>query len=251
MLYSPLFLLGGKGMALNLKELFKWKSKVDILDENNNIAATVWVRVLGDWDIQQAYKLSRAASNLKRLALRDSSTLDYQDEVLPVQDFTREEKYEVIKSARQTSIIGEATVAIERPELPKIEEIAPEPDAAGLEDLEKLDKITDKIERDYQRDIENYVNERMAILNHELEDMSDEELSSLAMKEVSNVVPFSIFMEELGLQKIFRGTYLDEYCKERAFDSIEEVRDLHSLVKQQLLNAFSALELNPDEVKNS
>lgn len=236
---------------LNLVDLFKWKRSVDVIDDKGTVVGTVWIRVLGDWDLQQAYKLARAASNKKRLALRDPSTLDYIDEVLPVEEFTREEKCEVIRSANQGTFINDAATAVVRPDLPKMEEISSNPDNPSLEDQEEFDKLLNQQQDKYEEAIQKYIDERMGVLNKQLEKLPDKELTKQAMEQISNVVPFSIFMDELNTQKILRGTYLDEFCKERAFNTEEEVRDLHQLVKQQLVQAFGLLDIGPDDIKNS
>lgn len=234
----------------SLVDLLKWKKSVSLKDAKEKEVATVWVRVLGDFDIQQAYKISRAASNKKRLALRNPETVDYLDEVLPVEEFSREDKCEIIRTARRTTFTSEALVKVEREELPKIEEVAKEPDAASLEDQEELDKLIDKQNAEYSKALEEFVEDRIGVLNKELEAKTDEELTTLAVQEISNVIPYSIFMDELNNQKLFRGTYQDEGCKERVFKDIEEVYNLHPLIKTQLIAAFSDLEMTPDEVKN-
>lgn len=234
----------------SLSDLLKWKKSVSLVDENNKELMTVWIRVLGDWDTQQAFKAARVASNNKRAHLRDPSTSDYQDEVLPVEEFSREDKCEVIRTARRTTFTSEAFAKIEREDLPKIEEVAKEPDAPSLEEQEELDKLIEKQNNDYGKSIDAYIEDRLKVLDKELESYNDEELTKLAIYEISNVIPYSIFMEELNAQKLLRGTYMDEKCKERAFQEESDVYNLHPLIKAQLISAFSELELNPDEIKN-
>jgi hypothetical protein len=235
----------------SLIDLLLYKKEVELINPvNNKPIKKVWVRVLGDFDLTRAYKVARIASSKKRLALRDPNTEDYQDEVISVKDLTREEKEDIIKTAKTTAFIAEGQSSVEREDLPKIEEVAIDPDAAGLEDLETLDKREKEIDESYRKRLQEYIETRLKELNASLEAKTEDEITDMAMYEISNVMPFSIFMNELAEQKILLGTFRDKSCKEKEFDSVEDIKNLPKLIKDQLTEAISALEVSYDEIKN-
>ena len=236
---------------VSLIDLLLYKKEVELVNPlNNKPIKKVWVRVLGDYDLNKAYKVARIASSKKRIALRDPNTEDYQDEVVSVQDLTREEKEDIIKTAKTTTFIAEGQSNIQREDLPKIEEVAVDPDAAGLEDLEILDKREKEIDESYRKRLQEYIETRIKDLEASLKDKTEEEITSMAMYEISNVMPFSIFMTELSEQKLLLGTFKDKTCKEKEFDSLEDIKNLPKAIKDQLLEAIATLEVSYDEIKN-
>lgn len=235
---------------VSIQDLLRYKDKVELKGEKDNVLMTVWVRVLGDWDLDQAYKHARTTSARKREILRDETSLDFQDEVLPTLNFSREDKIEMIQRARANQYQTEAFAKVIRGEKPTIEEIAVEPDAPTLEEQEKLDKAIAEVEEKYDQDLENYVKERVEASLGELNEMSDDDLTSTVKENVCSVIPFTAFVNELNAQKIIRGTYYDEACTKPAFKTMDEFKNIHSWIKQQLIEAIAKLEIAPHEIKN-
>jgi len=235
----------------SLADLLRYKKLIDVHDpRTNEVIKTVWIRVLGDLDLTNAYKASRLASATKRSALRDIDSEDYKDEVLGVEDLAEEEKKDLIKTAKLSNIISEALVAIERPDVPKLSEIAINPDAASLEELEKFDIAEKKVEVSYRDKIDEYIRLRTEEIEVELQLLSIEELTSRAKQEVSVLVPFSLFMSELNVQKAFYGTFQDQTCKIREFETIDDFRQLPKSVQEMLIEEINNLEVSGADVKN-
>ena len=236
---------------VSLSDLFLYKKEVEILNPaTSKPVKKVWVRVLGDYDLNQAYKASRIASANKRKALRDPESDDFKDEVIGIAELPRETQTELVRTARVNNFISEAQSAVERPELPELEEIAVDPDAANLEDLEKLDSAENKTEKLYKEKLQEYVDAKTSELTKTLEALSDEELLKLAQFEISNVIPFSVFMEELSTYKAVFGTFQDKACKIREFTDKGDYQNLPKLIKDQLISAIAELELSGEDIKN-
>lgn len=235
----------------SLVDLLRYKEEVEIVHpKTQKPLKRVWVRVLGDYDLNKAYKASRIVSADKRISLRDITSEDYKDEVLGVIDLSREEQTDLVKSSRLGTFVTQAQVAVERPDLPKIEHIAIDGDAASLEELEKFDAEEAKLDTEYRNKIEEFVAQKQVELDAELAALSEEELLKLAQFEVSNILPFSAFMSELADQKLLYGTFKDKTCKEREFDSIEDVKNTPKELKDQLTVVLDRLELGQEEIKN-
>lgn len=237
-------------MAVQIGDLLRYKQKVD-LRNNGNVIATVWVRVLGDYDLQLSYRLSRIASARMRAALRTPGSPEYQDEIAVVStNNTREECLDLIKRSKLNTFFGEANAVINREDPPKIESIAVEPDAPTLEEQERLDKMLEDQNKDYDAKIKQYMEEHAAIFEAELAEKPDDEIFEMAKFEISNILALQEFQNEVQAQKIYWGTFNDEKCKVRAFADIDEYKNSHPSIKNQLIAAYSAVELAPDDVKN-
>lgn len=235
----------------SLADLLRYKEQVVVRNpRTGKEVAKVWIRVLGDLDLTKAYKAARIASAEKRAALRNPETDDYKDEVMGVYDLDLPQRKDLIMTSKLSGIVAEASVAIERPDLPKLEEVAAEPDAASLEELERLDKLERETEEEYQKKIDEYIETKTTALSAELDALSEEELTEMAKLEVSNLVPFSMFVAELNAQKIFYGAYNDEACKERTFNTIEEFKQLPKTVQEALIIKMNELEISGQEIKN-
>lgn len=235
----------------SLKDLLKYKDKVEIKDQKEKIIATVWVKILGDEELNLAYKLSRVASTTKRARLNDVESLDYRDEIEVIAELPRETQEQMIIESYTNKFLSEAYVKVDREELPELDEVAAEPDAPSLQEQEMLDALLVKQEITFQERLNQYKEGRLSELKQRLSTNTDEEILAEARKEVINVIPLQTFFAELTAQKIFRGTFKDEACKHRAYDDPEEFRDTHSFIKEQLISAYTKLEIAPDEIKNS
>lgn len=234
----------------SLKDLLKYKEKVEIKNQSGKTLKSVWIRLLGDEDLTRAYKLARVASTDKRAALTNPDTIDFKDEVAILGDFPRQDLIDVIKQSNQNKFTSEAFVKVNREEAIKLEDIAVEPDAPTLEEQELMDKKIQDQEDAYQKKIDEYVELRLSELAASLESKSDEEVLKMAQKEYSNILPLQTFMSELSAQKVFLGTFQDEACKTQEFESVHDFKNAHPYVKEQLVNAYNSLEISPDDIKN-
>lgn len=237
-------------MAISIKELFTYKKEVTLRNKDDKEVAKCWVRLLGESDLNAAFRAARIESTRKREAYRDHSTEDFKDEIAPVADLTREELTTMILGARQNRFRSQAFVKINREELPKIEEIAQEPDAPELEDQEILDKRLEEQREKYDKQIDEYVNTRMVEARAELDAKTDEEILAEAQLEMSNILPLQAFYVAVNAYKAYLGTYEDEACKKRVFTSIEDFDNADASLKTQLIEAYNELEIGADDIKN-
>jgi len=131
-----------------------------------------------------------------------------------------------------------------------IDAVAMDPDAPTLEEQETLDKKREDAEQAYQKNLVEYVETKKAELITFLKSMPLKEQQSMAKEELSNIVALGVFLEELNNQKVWRSTYIDKNLKERGYSSVDEFKDAHPVVRNQLIDAYRALEIGPEELKN-
>jgi len=242
--------------GLKISELLKWKTNLILLNpEGNPILddkkkpVEVWLRVIGDDDLDKAHTAARIASAEKRKLLKDKDSQEYKDRVEPIIDAPREDCIDVLRTYRTSNLYAEARVKTVRPELPTMVEVAVEPDAPTLEETEKLDALVNEQEAEYQKQIETYVEDRTAVILAELEAMETDELRQLTMDEISGVIALAEFYTVLLNEKVFRGAFTDKPCTVKAFDTMEELIITDAGIKQQLFDTYSQLEFDPDSIK--
>lgn len=233
-----------------LADLFKYKTKVQIKGQDGSTKATVWLRVIGDEDLNNCYKLARIASAQRRKLLRQENSPEYLDEIAPIEEMEDEDLRKIVRQSKETEFTSEAYVMVNREDLPKIEDIAVEPDAPSLEEQEILDGKLLEIEMSYQTALKQYVQDRLEAFDAELSQMSKEDTVVLAKKALANILPLRTFADELIAQKIFHATYQDEPCTKREFRSVDEFKEAHRFVKEQLIEAYNTVELATDDIKN-
>lgn len=232
-----------------ISDLLRYKQKVE-LRSGDEIIGEVWIRVLGDYDLQQAYQQSRIASARKRAALRTVGSNDYMDFVETYPDSnTVDEAKNVIKAAKLPTMISETYAQLDRDDPAKMEEVAAEPDAPTLEEQETLDAIEVTQEKSYEERVRENIGTKMDVLAQELDAKTDVEIYDMAKYELSNLLSTSEFQIALENQKIFRATYLDEKCRTKAFLDIEDYMNAHESVKRQLVAAYEALEISGPDIK--
>lgn len=237
-------------MAINIKDLFTYKKEVSLKNREDEEVAKCYIRLLGEGDLNKAFKMARIESTRKRDAYRDHTTEDFKDEIAPISDLSREELTTIILGARKNRFQSQAFVKVDREELPKIEEISQEPDAPELEEQETLDKKIQEQQAQYEKKIEEYVNTRVRETEDQLKDKSDEEILKEAQLEMSNILPLQAFYVALNAYKAYLGSYEDKNCTKRIFSSIEDYDNADALLKNQLVEAYTALELGADDIKN-
>ena len=235
---------------VSIQDLFKYKKPVEIKDPKGNAVMTLWVRLLGDHDLSESYRMGRLASAKIRKELRNTESDEYIAEVSLIEDGASKDLIELIKQSQQSDVVTQASSAIDRKDIPKIEDFAADPDAPTLEEQEKRDIEELQSELDYQKEIREYIDTRNLEIVERLQALDREQLIEESRKALSNLRALTTFIQEVVNQKSFRGTYIDKECKKRAFEDYDEYLNQYSSLKIQLEAAYQDLEINPDELKN-
>jgi hypothetical protein len=243
-------------MGLKIADLLKWRTTVILLDQedkpildDDKNPINVYLRVIGDDDLEASHRAARLHSATIRKQLQDKTSDLYKDRVEPIMEASREDCESIVSQYRASNLESEARANVTRPDAVTLEEIAIDPDAATLEEQEKLDAAQAKQDEEYEAALKEYVDVRKAIIDAEIKEMSLDDLRTVAKEEIGGVIALSEFFNELMEQKLFRGAYTDKTYKHKAFDSIEEIKKTAPVIRQQLFDAYLELEFDPDKVK--
>lgn len=234
----------------SLSDLFKFKKQIDIVDPNTGeVMSRPWIRVLGEDDLKEAYRWARIASSERRAKLRDTESVEYRDEIAQLDGVPKENLVAIILAAREQEFSNEAQMTVVRKELPKLEDITERADAPSLEDQEKLDRLTEEVDKEYETELQEYVNTKIEETGNMLMERPQDEILKFAKGDLANIEAMEVFVSELNQWKGYLGTFDDKECKIKSFDSIEDFRDSHGSVKNQVISAYQQLELGGDDVK--
>jgi len=250
-------------MGLKIADLLKWRDSIvlknddglEINEEGNPLKEgeeplRVYLRIIGDDDLAISYRMARMASARKRESLTKQDTLDWEEASKPIMDATKEQLVALVNQARTSNLEAEARSGVTRPELPEIEEFAVDPDAASLAEQEAYQAAIEKTDEDYEQAVKEYIQVREDVIKDELKQLEVEELRALALDEIGTVLAAGEFYAELFDQKAARGSYLDKTYKVKAFDSVEDFKSSSTTIKQQIIDAYLALEQRADGLKN-
>lgn len=233
-----------------LSKLLRWNKEFTIKAPDGSDLKKVWIRVIGDYDLQEAYKLARIASAEKRAKLRDVDSDDYKDQIAAFKDASEEECRSLIFAARENAWTSQALSIVVRPDEIKISEIAIDPDAPTLEEQERLDAENKKIDEEYQKLIKDYVDQKKIELEAELSKLDIDNLRLVAQTEATVLLPLTVFLNELIDQKVWRGIYEDKEMTIRGFDSVQDFREMKQELRNQLTQVYLELEEGLDDLKN-
>ena len=235
-----------------LSKLLQYKKEVTIVDPKNGTEmAKVWVRLLGDQDLRDAYQKARIASSETRKALRDADSIMYKDAIAQLDDVPKENLIAIIVASQENNFQNEASVIVIREDLPTIEQISSRPDAPSLEEQEILDARIAETNKKYEDAVNEYIETRRAELQAAIAELPDEEIVVRAKNDLSNIQALESFVNELNDWRGYLGTYDDKECKNRSFDNIEDFKNSASELKAQIIAAYMELEVSTEEIKNS
>jgi len=233
-----------------ISKLLKWGHKVTLRDANSKVLMDVWIRILDDDNLEEAYLDARLASAEYRAELRDPKSKKHQDDIAKIEKASREECMSLIKAAKGGNLTAEAFSNVVRPDLPTIAEIAIDPDAPTLEEQEKLDTAISKINDEYAKAIDEYVDTKSAEIDEAMAHMTDEELREAAKSSTIDLLVLTLFIKRVLDEKVWRGTFEDQKYKIPGFESYEDFLSTDSGIKDQLREAYNDLEMSPEEIKN-
>src|SRR5512139_1555388 len=159
-----------------LTNLLKWKKTISRKDEKgflvrneNNEPVKGYMRIIGNKDLEDASLAARYASAIKRAELSDKESQAYVTGVAIFEEATKEQCIEMIVQGNSANWAGEAFSSVQMLDLPKLEEVAIDPDAPTLVELEKLDQLINETNASYRKELNEYVTAKEKILRAELE----------------------------------------------------------------------------------
>lgn len=232
---------------VDISQLFKWKIRVNLYDPFTDTTAYVYLRIVGDADLNRAKTYGyRKAAELRKLLNTEGS-----DERLA---FLAElEEYK-----NDTSILAKSIILLEMTDMYQTAMT----NVTLLEPKEpKSDAPQEKWE-EYQTEVDSYPDRFAEATMEELKKLQTARKRSLGKMGIEKL--YKIY-EETVINKlceeeltssyyhmcIYFGAYKDENYKERVFSSFEEYENAHPDLRDRLFHEYRELEIGTSILKKS
>jgi hypothetical protein len=226
---------------VDLNRLFKWKTKVEIVDENQEVLFPIYMRLVGDADLNRARIFAIRTSKDYRKLLRDSDS-DEHIALLPEQE-------ELTKGSIIDSIIiySMQDFALDATKVPEPKELK---STATLEEQEEFQENVDQYPEQKEKAIENYVEKKIEEKRNELSTKNIDDLYTELIPKIIAQRCETKMLETFREYSIFLGTFQDKKYTVKFFKEFDEFLNLPTNIKDQFEVAYSNLELGIDELKN-
>lgn len=228
---------------VDISKLFVWSKEFKIESTILKEPLTVYIRLVGDAEINRARVFALRKSAELRKQLKDENSDQYFALIADIDDLDEEQliSYLLLNDTRDlyTRILKEI-------EIPKPKELNSE---ASLEDQEKYQLAVDNYPRNLHEAVIKKMEKELKNLEESFKKKPKEELYKLYKKSVINIAcETEMFSSFKGMCIVF-GTFKDEELKEAFFGSYKELENLPSDVKQQFVDAYDSLEISMDNLK--
>lgn len=228
---------------VDISVLFNWGNAVPIFDERGNELLTLYVRVVGDADLNRARVLGLRKSAELRKKLNDSNSDERLAYIPDPTDIEKKNLIEVIISMELEDIAQNISrdILLQYPKEPHSD--------AGLEEQEKYQKEIDTWPDRRKELVTVELNTRVTNRRTELEKEDKRALNSHYEKMVINSLCKEEMYKNFINMCVYLGTYKDEKYKYRAFSSYEEFNNLPTYIKDQLTEVYGSLNLDMGTLK--
>uniref|UniRef100_A0A6M3K3G7 Uncharacterized protein n=1 Tax=viral metagenome TaxID=1070528 RepID=A0A6M3K3G7_9ZZZZ len=231
-------------MSSKLSKLFRWHKKVEI-KRGDKVLETVYVRLVGDADFQEAKNVSLKHSKQLRVKLRNKESEEYDANFSDLDTLTRDELIMGVTYGEIPDYRDEALLTIPEKELPEL------PDNPTLEQQEDYETKAGEIRGERAKAIADFIEKRAEERKAEFAKIDDiDKLREMYTHSIINMKCGEEFTRVFREYQIYKGTYLDNKFKTLAFESFEEFNECAPQLKATLLSAYVNLELSGEDLKN-
>ncbi len=226
-----------------IAQLFRWHTKVEV-KEGGKVLETVFIRLVGDTEFQEARTVALKQSKLMRIAMRDKSADEHQANFSDIDSLTSDELTQGIAYGEIPDYRDEALLTL-------VEKVPPEmPDNATLEQQEEHETALGEIKAERAKNIAEFIEKKAEERKAELVNVDIDQLREQYVHAVINIRCSEEFTRSFREYQIYKGTFYDSKFKKLAFDSFEEFDGAAPQLKSQLMVAYINLELTGEDLKN-
>lgn len=228
---------------VDVKRLFYWNRKFEVVDKNGNVVDTLYIRVAGDADVSRARVAALRASSKLRKSLQDVNSEERLINIPGKDDLAREMMVEAIAllSLRDFRKDADKEVKLKIPVEP--------PADAPLEEHERYRAEVDEFQQKHTEAVKEYIEKRVTGLKSELDSKTDDELYKIYERLLINGLCEDTLYKTYVEWLVFYSVYKDPDFKQRYFSSFDEFDNLPSNLKQDIIDAYNELELSADDLK--
>lgn len=228
----------------DLANLFRWKREVNIFSATGSSIATVYVKLVGDKDWQEARIKALKKSRSLRVRLRDTGSEVHEANFDGMYSMTIDELVTGIVFSEISDYRDAAVLEMGAELMPELME------NPTLEDQEEHQEDTDQAKNDRIKLLTEKIEAKTEERREELKDTPREELEKMYISSLINMRCQEEFTNAFREWCIFKGTFSDKKYVKPAFDTWEEFENAAPPLKNQLLSAYTSLEISGEDLKN-
>jgi len=230
---------------VDLSKLFLWNKEVEIKDEAGNVVKTVWMRLVGDADLNRARVISLRESAKARESLKTETSDEYMAYIAPLKFSSKENITAGIKLLNMGNYMDEARANV-------ITKFPVEPASdASLEEQEKYQKIIDDFPIKWEKDLDKELKKIDKRESSRLDVMDEDALKKEYVDGLINYICQTSMNDTFHSYCTYFGTYEDAKFRRKAFRSYDDYSNISPRVKQMLEDAYRDLEIPIPQLKKS
>lgn len=228
---------------VDVNRLFKWGKKFELQNSSGKVEATVYMRLLGDADVNRArvYALRKSAELRKELS--DMNSDIRWATIRQIDAISKEDIVNMILvfSMREIQNNAARDVKIPPPVTPKAN--------ARLAKMEKYQAEVDAYPAKRREAINVYIHKEVEKLRTALDKSSKEELYNTYVNTLIDEFCEREALKAFSDMELYLGCYKDPEYKERFFESFEEFDNLLENQKTEFKAAYDTIGIEMDELK--
>ena len=227
---------------VNISRLFDWGKAFELVGDGD-VISIVYMRVLGDADVNKARVHALRESAELRRKLKDTNSDEYLVTIKDIDDVTEDNLVNLITlfSTRYITQRMWSEIKLKYPKQPKSD--------APLEELERFQKEIDEFPAKREKTIRDAVQKEVDKLVKDLKKKSKEELYKQYMASLTDELCEQRVLQSFREISTYLGCYKDNDYKERFFESLDEFLNLETAQKVEFISAYQTLEMGTEEIK--
>jgi len=231
---------------VDIAMLFRWKTEAEISDPLTGETYKLYIRLVGDADLNRAKVYGYRTSSDLRKRLRDKDSDERLSFIAEMEDYqTKDVLTQTIILLETPEIFNEA-MKLATDELTEPRE--PRSDATH-EKWEEYQTQIDNFEINFQDKIEDVMSSLQEKEQQRLSEYSMDDLHELYLNITINRLCEESFQNAFYDMCVYLGVYLDSEFKIKAFKSFDDYLNAHPKLKIDLRAKYRDLEMGIDLLK--
>jgi len=229
---------------VSLDELFRWNKEVTVEDLVTGNSVTLFMRLVGDADLNRARTYALRKSAELRRALK---TKDTDERISFISELDEYKDKDVLISTIIILLSDDIrSRAMRDTHLPEPKALSSD---ASLEDQEEYQKKVDNYPQEFTKLVMKEIDKLQKVERKRLDKLSESDLQNeyeeLIINRLCNAEMVDSFYDKL----VFFGTYKDSRFRSRAFKSFDSFLDIAPKLKDKLFAEYKSLELGSEQLK--
>lgn len=229
---------------VNISKLFAWGDKFEIYNKYNNETVIVYIRLIGDAELNQARVYGLHKSSSLRKKLKDTTSFEYDAFIAGIYELDDKDKLvDLLCTLSMRNVVRNAYREIKTPA-----PVEPKSDAS-LEAQERYQAEVDSWDERHTQAINEFVQKQLDIIRTESSARDVAYLQGTCAGLYMDDLCEKEMMDAYKTFCVYSGTFSDEQYTTRLFTSVGEFENLPADVKIQFISHYDDLDMGIEQLK--